>query len=65
MKKVLILLLVVGVLIGTFTAVEVLCENSSQENVDFPSDSFAGAGYGDPAPCGEGGPVGGGGGAPG
>lgn len=64
MKKVLILLLVVGVLIGTFAA-EVLCENSSQENVDFPSDSFTGPGYGDPAPCGEGGPVGGGGGAPG
>lgn len=65
MKKVLIFLLVVGVLIGTFTAVEVLCEDSSQESVDFSSENFESLGYGDPAPCGEGGPVGGGGGAPG
>jgi hypothetical protein len=64
MKKVLILLLVLGVLmIGTFAVAEQLPE-PSDEMSDFSESDPEGT-YGDPIPCGGGGDGGGPGGLPG
>lgn len=64
MRKLLVLLLVVGFLIGALSVVEELCEESSLEQVDFSDGEESTNNYGDPAPCGGGG-TGGGGGQPG
>jgi hypothetical protein len=53
MKKILALLLVLGVLIGTFSAVEELSE-SFCEQMNFSGDEIQEDGLGDPAPCGGG-----------
>jgi hypothetical protein len=60
MRKVLVFLLIVGILIGTFSVVERICEEESfQRNVEFSNeDEFEGS-PGDPAPCGRGGSGGG------
>jgi len=63
MKKMLLLLLVVGILmLGTLSAAAEISENDFEETLDF-SDNNSGDGIGDPAPCGEG--PGGGAGNPG
>lgn len=65
MNKVLILLLVVGILVGTVAAIEGICEEySSIETVDVSGEE-SGDGLGDPVPCGGGGGDGAGGGTPG
>ncbi len=64
MKILITILLVIGVLIGTFAVLEDICEEyRSSEQVNFSSDELTGDNSGDPAPCGHEGA--GGGGAPG
>jgi len=63
MKKVLILLLVVGVLIGTFAIAEGVSEEISSEHTEFSKGEEL-TDPGDPTPCG-GGSGGGPGGVPG
>ena len=64
MRKILMLLLVIGILVGTCAVVEDVCqEDSFGEQVDFTGDESP-DGPGGPAPCG-GGETGGGGGTPG
>ncbi len=67
MKKMLLLLLMVGILIlGTFYVVEGVCENNSPDDVNFSdSGSFQDLGYEGVVTNGEGGAGGGGGGSPG
>ncbi|MBU7027008.1 MAG: hypothetical protein HXS48_08700 [Theionarchaea archaeon] len=60
MRKVLALLLIVGILLGTFAVIEGISEISCEENVDFSDDELQGGGIGDPAPCGGGSDGGGG-----
>jgi hypothetical protein len=64
MRKVLVILLVIGFIIGTFSGVEELSEELSFEQTDFSDGGLPEGGIGDPAPCGGGG-SGGGGGQPG
>jgi len=65
MRKLITLLLVIGVLAGTFAVVANVCEEYSfNEHTDFTDDEPTGDGIGDLAPCG-GGETGGGGGTPG
>ena len=61
MKKVLVLLLVLGILVGTIAVVEDVCENTSFQGLDF-SDKDVGDND-NPSPCG--GHGGGDGGVPG
>ena len=66
MRKILVLLLVIGILAGTCAAVEEICqEDSVGEQVNFTGDEPTGDGPGDPAPCGGEGGGGGAGGVPG
>jgi len=65
MRKVLVILLVIGFIIGTYSVVEGLCEESSVEQQDFSGEDSPEDGLGDPIPCGGGGGSGGGGGQPG
>jgi hypothetical protein len=63
MKKVLVLFLVIGFLLGTFAAIEELHEeNFVSEHIDFTDDDSLEDGGDNPAPCGGGN---GGGGIPG
>jgi hypothetical protein len=56
MRKVLIFLLVIGFLMGTFAVVEeVYLGYSFQEDIDFSGDEEIGNGFDDIAPCGGGG----------
>ncbi|MBU7046920.1 MAG: hypothetical protein HXS54_10855 [Theionarchaea archaeon] len=65
MRKMIVLLLVLGLLIGTFTAVmNVSEENPGQDMLPFGGEDF-GDPLGDPLPCGGGDNDGGGGGVPG
>ena len=63
MRRILILLLVVGILAGTVTAIGEFTNVCFQSDMDFPDDVLTGN-PGDPVPCG-GGESGGGGGTPG
>jgi len=64
MRKVLVLLLIVGILLGTFTVIEGMSEEYfSDEHTTFSGEEGFGGSPGDPAPCG--GEGGGGGSAPG
>ena len=63
MRKILVLLLVVGLLVGTSVAILSLEETSGQEISYFEGEDIEET-IGDPLPCG-GGSSGGGGGAPG
>ena len=65
MRKVLIILLVIGFIIGTFSVVEELSEELSTEQVDFSDGDTPEGGAGDPIPCGGGEGSGRGGGQPG
>lgn len=65
MRKVLVVLLVIGFIIGTYSVVEGLCEESSVEQVDFSVENLSEDDLGDPIPCGGGGGGGAGGGQPG
>jgi hypothetical protein len=56
MRKVLVYLLVVGFLIGTFAAIEGMCQECSpQEDMGFSGDEWTGNGIDGPTPCGGGG----------
>ena len=64
MRKILVLLLVLGLLVGTFATAEYVDkENFNQETFSFTEGFLAGS-LGDPIPC-NGGGDGGGGGQPG
>ena len=66
MRKILMLLLVIGILACTCAVVEEICqEDSVGEHIDFTNDEPTGDGLGDPAPCGGGEGGGAGGGQPG
>ena len=67
MRRALIVLLVIGMLIGTFAAIEGVSEEQSlNKHTDFSGDEGFGGDSGNPAPCGgDGGGTGGGGGIPG
>ena len=61
MKKLIILLLVIGILAGTFSIVENMYEEHlSGEQVNFSSDELTGDNPGGPTPCGHEGAGGGG-----
>jgi len=65
MRKMIILFIVIGILIGALPALDV-CEYSfSIEHADLSEDVIQGDNFEDPAPCGEGGGGSGGGGQPG
>ena len=65
MRKLLIVLLVVGLFLGTFTVIESVDEDlDGDESALFDEGDF-GEMVGDSIPCGEGGGSGGGGGCPG
>ena len=65
MRKVLVILLVIGFMIGTFSVVGGLCEESSVEYMDLSNGDLSEDDLGDPIPCGGGGGGGAGGGQPG
>jgi hypothetical protein len=65
MRKVLVILFVIGFIIGTFSVIEELCEELSSEQMDSLDGDVSENGAGDSVPCGEGGGSGGGGGQPG
>ena len=65
MRKVLIILFVIGFIVGTFSVVEELCEESFVEQMDFSDGDLSEEGIGDMIPCGGGDNNGGGGGQPG
>lgn len=65
MRKVLVLLLMVGILIGTVSVVEEISEEGSNEYVEFSGDKVLGDDPGDVVPCGGGEGTGSGGGTPG
>lgn len=65
MRKMLVILLVIGFMIGTYSAVEGLCEESSVEQMDLSDRDAPESGAGDPTPCGGGEGSGAGGGQPG
>jgi hypothetical protein len=55
MKKVLVLLLVIGFLVGTFAVIEELYEEHfSNEHTEFTDDSYSGDDGENPTPCGGG-----------
>jgi len=61
MRKILVLLLVVGLLVGMIAAVEGICEEfSTGRHADFSGDEEPANEIEDPAPCGGGGEGGGG-----
>jgi len=65
MRKVLVILLVIGFIIGTYSVVEGLCEESSVEQEDFLDGDTPESVVGDLTPCGGGEGSGAGGGQPG
>ena len=65
MRKILVLLLVVGILIGTIAASEELSDECFQTDMDFSDGELTGNEYDSPLPCDGGGSGGSGGGTPG
>lgn len=55
MRKIVVLLLVIGFLVGTYAAIGEFEENSFQGYTEFSGDGVTQGGFGNPAPCGGGG----------